>query len=117
MNVSGTGSTGIYAGRAGGLYKFAEPETKWEAFISGKSGQEKRNIKIWEEAGRRLGVLGQDSQSSPGMNSVNKASIAVQQSANPITINVNPSPGMDERGLAQLVSQELAFQMRKGSVY
>jgi hypothetical protein len=49
-------ATGIYAGRPGGIQKFAEPETGWEAFISGKPGQEARNIGIWAEAGRRLGV-------------------------------------------------------------
>lgn len=32
------------------------------------------------------------------------------------TINVYPSPGMDERELADLVSRKLAYQMRRGSV-
>jgi hypothetical protein len=32
------------------------------------------------------------------------------------TINVYPSPGMDERELAQKVSRELAYMMRRGSV-
>lgn len=32
------------------------------------------------------------------------------------TINVYPSPGMDERELAKKVSKELAFMMRRGSV-
>lgn len=32
------------------------------------------------------------------------------------TINVYPSPGMDERELAEMVSRKLAYQMRKGSV-
>ena len=32
------------------------------------------------------------------------------------TINVYPSPGMDERELADLVSRRLAYQMRRGSV-
>lgn len=48
--------TGIYAGRAGSIHKFAEPETGWEAYISGKSSQRSRNIGIWQETGRRLGV-------------------------------------------------------------
>ena len=47
--------SGIYSGGAP-LYKFAEPETRWEAFISGKQGQEERNRQIWVEAGRRLGM-------------------------------------------------------------
>ena len=49
--------TGIYAGRPGGLLKFAEPETKWEAFISGKPGQEERNRQILTDAAGRLGML------------------------------------------------------------
>ena len=46
--------TGIYPGGAP-IYKFAEPETKWEAFISGRPGQEQRNIGIALDALRRLG--------------------------------------------------------------
>jgi hypothetical protein len=34
-----------------------------------------------------------------------------------INITVNPSPGMDEQALAQAVSRQLAFEMRRGSVY
>lgn len=55
--ASGGGvDTGIYAGRAGSIHKFAEPETIWEAYISGKPDQRDRNIGIWQETGRRLGV-------------------------------------------------------------
>jgi hypothetical protein len=32
-----------------------------------------------------------------------------------VNITVNPSPGMDERELANLVSRQLAFQLRKGA--
>lgn len=46
---------GIYSGGPP-LYKWAEPETRWEAFISGKPGQEARNREIWVEAGDRLGM-------------------------------------------------------------
>ena len=48
--------TGIYAGRYGSIHKFAEPETIWEAYISGKPDARDRNIGIWQETGRRLGV-------------------------------------------------------------
>jgi TP901 family phage tail tape measure protein len=48
--------TGIYAGRVGSIHKFAEPETVWEAYISGKPDQRDRNVGIWQETGRRLGV-------------------------------------------------------------
>jgi hypothetical protein len=33
-----------------------------------------------------------------------------------VTINVHPTPGMDERQLAEMVSKKLAFQMRKGGI-
>lgn len=53
--ASGGFATGIYKGRPGGIHKFAEPETNWEAYISGKPGQESRNRKIATEALNRLG--------------------------------------------------------------
>jgi hypothetical protein len=48
--------TGIYAARPGAIHKFAEPETGWEAYISGKPGQEERNAGIAMRALDRLGV-------------------------------------------------------------
>lgn len=47
--------TGIYPGGAN-ILKFAEPEVGWEAFISGKRGQEERNRKILADAAERLGM-------------------------------------------------------------
>ncbi|WP_449283223.1 hypothetical protein [Leucobacter sp.] len=47
--------TGIYTGGTP-LYKFAEPETGWEAFISGKPSERDRNRQIWAETGNRLGM-------------------------------------------------------------
>lgn len=55
--ANGGFAPGIYAGRAGAIHKFAEQETRWEAYISGKPGQEARNLAIWEEAGKRLGAF------------------------------------------------------------
>jgi len=49
--------TGVYAGGRP-MYKFAEPETRWEAFISGRPGQEERNIGIALDALGRLGYNG-----------------------------------------------------------
>lgn len=54
--ANGGFAPGIYAGRAGAIHKFAEPETRWEAYISGKPGEEARNIAIWKAAGERLGA-------------------------------------------------------------
>jgi hypothetical protein len=47
--------SGFYSGSRGPLYKFAEPEVGWEAFISGKPGMEARNRGIALEAYKRLG--------------------------------------------------------------
>src|SRR3546814_5745249 len=57
--------TGIYKGVPGGIHKFAEPETGWEAYISGKPDQRQRNIGLWQETGRRLGVESQAAASTP----------------------------------------------------
>lgn len=51
----GSYATGIYKGGTP-LIKFAEPETGWEALISGKPDQRDRNRQIWAETGDRLGM-------------------------------------------------------------
>jgi TP901 family phage tail tape measure protein len=48
--------TGIYAGRQGGIHKFAEENVGWEAYVSGKPGQEARNRGILMDAASRLGM-------------------------------------------------------------
>lgn len=48
--------------KGGANILWAEPETHWEAYISGKPGMRARNMAIWEEAGRRLGFLQLPSQ-------------------------------------------------------
>lgn len=107
--------TGMYKGRTGAIYKFAEPETKWEAFISGKPGQEARNIKIWEEAGRRLGVL----EHANGGIEAYKNAASGRGGANgfrDVIIHVHATEGMDKTELATEIGRELKFLMRKGSV-
>ena len=56
--ANGGFGAGIYSGGTP-LYKFAEPETGWEAFISGKPSERERNRQIWVDAGERLGVMGE----------------------------------------------------------
>ena len=80
--------TGIYSGGPP-ITRFAEPETRWEAFISGKPGQEDRNRQIWVETGRRL-----------GMGDMGAA-------GNNITVNVTAAPGMDESAVADRVVKKL----------
>lgn len=48
--------SGIYAGRPGGIHKFAEENVGWEAYVSGKPGQESRNRGILMDAASRLGM-------------------------------------------------------------
>jgi hypothetical protein len=51
-----------------------------------------------------------------GLSKRDKAMISMLAGpAGGINITVNPSPGMDERELAHLVSRQLAFQLRKGA--
>jgi hypothetical protein len=96
-NMFSYAGEGIYSGRQGGIHKFAEPETGWEAYISGRKGSEGRNRAILTEAAGRLGMnIG---------------------GGGGVSITVNPSPGMDERALAGAVSQEITKLMRKGSIY
>jgi TP901 family phage tail tape measure protein len=49
--------SGVYAGRAGGIVKFAEPETGWELYISGKKSERVRNRGLLMEGAARLGML------------------------------------------------------------
>lgn len=44
--------------RGGADVRWAELETGWEAYISGKPGMGERNRAVWAEAGRRLGMGG-----------------------------------------------------------
>lgn len=53
--ASGGFASGIYMGGAP-IHKFAEPETIWEAYISGKPDQRDRNIAIAYNALDRLGA-------------------------------------------------------------
>lgn len=54
--------SGIYPGGAE-IHKFAEKTLPWEAYISPKADQRARNVGIWQETGRRLGVQAAPAQS------------------------------------------------------
>lgn len=94
--ASGGGvDTGIYAGRPQAIHKFAEQETVWEAFISGKPDQRERNIGIWQDTGRRLGV-----EQGGSMTKVDA----------PITVHA--LPGMDTNQVADAAVRKLQFKLR-----
>lgn len=64
------------------------------------------------EAGRpeRIEPLDPD-----GLSKRDKAMIELLSGTNGMTVNVYPSPGMDERELASLVSRQIAYSLRKGA--
>lgn len=69
-------ANGIYAGGTP-IYKFAEPNTRWEAFISGKPSKLSENRQIWRETGRKLGM---DPTSSAGSTTVSLAGATILMS-------------------------------------
>jgi len=95
---------GIYRGRPGGIIKFAEENTRWEAFISGKPGQEARNRRILLDAGQRLGML--VPASAPMGGQMGQMPGSVDQRT---VVTVNGNVGFDPAQLAA----ELAVQKRK----
>jgi len=70
----------------------------------------------------RIGEAGRPERVEPldpdGLSKRDKAMIKMMTggAAGGITINVSPSPGMNEVELASLVSRQLAFQLRAGSI-
>lgn len=56
MATGGYFGPGIYRERPGGLINFAEPGTRWEAYVSGKPGMEARNVAILGMAANRFGL-------------------------------------------------------------
>ena len=81
-----------------GTVMWGEPETGWEAYISGKSSQRARNEKIWAMAGDKLGIP------FPGADG---SGMSVQ-------IHVHAAPGMDEAAIVALIEAKFRFLM--GSV-
>ena len=68
----------------------------------------------------RIGEAGRPERVEPldpdGLSKRDKAMIEMLAGeSRGIQITVNPSPSMDERELASLVSRQLAFQLRKGA--
>jgi len=128
--ANGGFASGIYKGQVGNLYKLAQPEFGWEAFISGKPSQRQRNIEIWQSVGARLGMgmlpsaVGQiyssmsEISGPSGTSSMNpQGNIAsMSKNYNNIVITVNPAEKMDKSELSSSISKEISFQMRRGSV-
>lgn len=99
--ASGGFPTGIYSGGTP-IYKFAEPETKWEAFISGRAGEETRNRKIWAQAGMRLGMYGGGGNGGGGATSHTTT----------IPVNIKVEGESDPSVFAALAGQGVAARLR-----
>ena len=94
-------NTGIYSGGPP-ITRFAEPETGWEAFISGKPSERDRNRQIWQETGERLGVM-----------SELKAALAGAGRAPGATVNqtIQASPGMSEFEVGRIAADKTVFAL------
>lgn len=95
--------TGIYPGGRP-LYKFAEPETQWEAFISGKPDQRDRNRQIWMETGERLGMVAEIQKAIGG---------AGRGPAVNVSQTINPAPGMSEAQIGNAAAAKVSWAMRR----
>ncbi|MFN4000864.1 phage tail tape measure protein [Microcella sp.] len=98
---------GIYRGRPGGILKFAEPNVPWEAFISGKPGQERRNLAIWADAGARLGAAPLVGGGGGGGTTVMNITIPVSVTAGAIG---------NEDYLADVVTTSIRTGIRRGRI-
>lgn len=119
------GMSFLYRGSPGDIYQFAEPETRWEAFITGKQSDREKNIKVWQDAGRRLGIkmmpniagglysaLSESMSISSSTASLQGARV-VNKNTRSVNLTVNPARGMDETELARAISREIDFQLKR----
>ena len=104
---------GIYRGRPGGLIKFAEPSTRWEAFLSGKPGQERRNRALWAEAGARLGMLGGSGGSGGWVGSSQPGGGTTFVN---ITVPVSAGAVGNERFLADTITDAIRNGLKSGAL-
>ncbi len=94
--------TGIYAGGPP-ITRFAEPETVWEAFISGKPDQRERNRQIWLETGDRLGM--QDVLKLAASRAGGSGSGAS------VNVEVHPTRGMSEAEVGRIAAEKTVFAL------
>lgn len=104
--------SGIYKGRTAAIHKFAEKETKWEAYISGKPGQEERNRRIWGEAGKRLGI---DAAPAMATASFNRGGIAASYNTSAPVNQAIPGSNSRPREVISYASPADRALMRQAS--
>ncbi|MCM3500617.1 phage tail tape measure protein [Microbacterium sp. P26] len=98
-------ASGIYAGRAGGIHKFAEESLPWEAYISPHPAHRQKNLAILDEVGRRLGAWQQPTMSAAPMYAAAPAAAA------PVTYTpvINQRPGVSDHRIAQVAQEQFSF--------
>ena len=77
---------------------WGEPETGWEAYISGKKSMLQRNRRVWQDAGQKLGMF----DSGMGMGGGGGMTF---------NLNITANPNDDVESLAQRVMQLIQFKM------
>lgn len=84
-----------------GVVMWGEPETRWEAYISGKPGMEEQNIGVLMQAADRLGVLDRLN----ARRFADGALLAQPLSASPAGASINV-PSIDYDRLARAISRQ-----------
>lgn len=112
--ANGSMPSDIYAGRPGGIVRFAEEETGWEAYISGKAGQEERNRRVLSIAAQRLGMVAvpAKAKSAPAETPVVAVASRGEAPSYEITQHIYPSEGMNEQDIADKAAAALARRLR-----
>ncbi|MBN0040250.1 tape measure protein [Cellulosimicrobium cellulans] len=98
--------------RGGANVLWAEDSTIWEAYISGKPDMRNRNLRIWEEAGRRLGAFPTAVQPYANGGITTPEVVTVTPQGNVTNVDVQVTTTGDERRVGRAVGEELAWRLR-----
>lgn len=113
MFEAGGFASGIFAGRAGGIHKFAEESLPWEAYISPHPAHRQKNLQILDEVGYRLNAWERPSVSAPGM----MQSSAVQAGPSVTTGDFNlVNTGLSRTEVKELVRDQVDRSLMRGGL-
>lgn len=99
--------SGMYAGRRGGIHKFAEENLPWEVYISPKPGKERENTDYALEALARLGYSGYVGGNPAESASPPSAGAPAPQQSGPTTAYLDAATARDLRALLSRHQQML----------
>ena len=97
-------ASGFYAGRPGGIHKFAEENLPWELYVSPHPGYLQKNRELVWEAGTRLGMW----RPAPDTSGTGAREAAAAPAFSP-TVTVQALPGMSPQEQAAIVVEELRW--------